>query len=116
MAAGIRASFYDPAALDLPHVLVEVYGDDENFHQRCGSIALHQYGQPNDEDIDSGPYHMWRTENAGLSVTDSFLLNDDWLRDCAYVFWDSDRVQKMGMFRKRAYTTEEMGGLDGDCI
>jgi hypothetical protein len=101
LAAGIGASFCDAPALELSDVLVEVYGSDEHFYQRCESVALHQYGQPNDEDIDSGPYQVWRTENARRRVIKSFLLSDDWLRDCAYVFWDRDRVQKMGRFRKR---------------
>ncbi|KAK3292943.1 uncharacterized protein B0H64DRAFT_476570 [Chaetomium fimeti] len=105
LAAGISASFRDAPALELPEVLLDVYGGDEDFYQRCKSVALHQYSQPNDEDTDSGPYQAWRSENASDTVTESFMLSDDWLRDCAYVFWDSDRVQTMGM-----------GGLDEDYI
>lgn len=102
LAAGISASSCDrDASPELSDVLVDVYGGDEHFHQRCVSVTLHQHGRPNDEDIDSGPYQSWRTENARLRVSESFLLSDDWLRDFAYVFWDSDRVQEMGRFMKR---------------
>ena len=50
-----------------------------------------------------------------------FLLGDDWFRDCAYVFWDSDRAQRMGArvyFSKEVeYIAEEVvGGLDEDGI
>ncbi|GAB1311794.1 hypothetical protein MFIFM68171_02004 [Madurella fahalii] len=102
LAAGIHASFCNKSyTLELSDALIGVYGDGEDFYQRCESVTLHQYGQPNDEDIDSGPYQAWRTENAGSRVAESFLLSADWLRDCAYVFWDSDRVQKMGRLGKR---------------
>jgi hypothetical protein len=28
----------------------------------------------------------------------SFCIGHEWARDCAYVFWDEDRVQKIGGF------------------
>jgi hypothetical protein len=87
----------EPTAFELPDVLLlDVYGGDVHFYQRCESVALHQYGQPNDEDVDLGPYRAWRAEHAGRMVTQSFLFSDDWFRDRAYVLWDSDRVHKMG--------------------
>jgi hypothetical protein len=46
--------------------------------------------------ISTWAHQVWRTEHAGWMVTESFLIGDDWLRDRAYVLWDSDRVQKMG--------------------
>ena len=85
--ASICSSFRDAPAFELPDVLsIDVYNGDEHSHQRCESVTLHQYGQPNDEDTDSDPYQVWRTENARYDVAESFLLSNDWLRECAYVF------------------------------
>jgi hypothetical protein len=108
--AGISSSFRDPPAFELPDLLwINVYNGAEHSHQRCESVARHQYGQPNDEDTDAGPYQVWRTENAAYDVAESFWLSNDWLRKCAYVLWDSDRVQKMGGFRKEGSCELEDG-------
>jgi hypothetical protein len=89
----------DGSILELADHLDDVYTSKEDRYQRCGSVGWHQYGQPNDEDTDLGPYQAWRAENATLNVAESFLLGDYWLRDRAYVFWDSGRVQEMGRLR-----------------
>ncbi len=118
MTAGTDASFSNPPALELSDVLFfHVYGGDERFSQRCESVGLHQYGQPNNQDIDSGPYQVWRTENTGWKVSGLFLIGRDWLRSCAYVLWDSDRVLKMGRFGTESeYIIAETGSLDEDCF
>lgn len=83
-------------------MLVEVYWNDYEHHiQRCNSVGQHQYGEPADGDTDSGPYEVWCTENGKDSVAWSFFLSGNgWRRECAYVLWDSDRVRKMGRFRR----------------
>ena len=103
MTAGTRTSLCDSSALEISDVLIDVYGDDEQSRQKCELVGLHQYGQPNDEDFDLGPYQVWRTVNARYEVAEAFLMCSDWLRNCAYVLWDRDRVGKVGIrsLRKR---------------
>ncbi|KAK4148372.1 hypothetical protein C8A00DRAFT_39076 [Chaetomidium leptoderma] len=99
---GLNASFLDKANVELPEILYAVYFGDgtQDFEEACDSVAPHRYGQPNDEDTDLGPYEAWRTENVGWGVPESFIPEPKaWLRDRAYVLWDSDRVRKMGGFK-----------------
>jgi hypothetical protein len=99
---GLEASFLDEVNVDLPEILYAVYFGDgtQDFEEACDSVALYRYGQTNDEDTDSGPYEAWRTENVGWGVPESFIPEPKaWLRDRAYVLWDSDRVRKMGGFK-----------------
>ncbi|KAK4032065.1 hypothetical protein C8A01DRAFT_20816, partial [Parachaetomium inaequale] len=91
---GRHASFLDKADLHLPGILYAVY------FEACDSVAPDRYGQPNDEDTDLGPYEAWRTENVGWGVPESFISElKTWLRNRAYVLWDSDRVRKIGRFK-----------------
>ncbi len=106
--AGIGATFRDGSLDELSDILLmNVYDGDEHFWRRCDSIAPHQYGQPNDDDMDLGPYQAWLAESPTY-LTQAFFPPDEWLRDCAYVFWDSDRVQKMGGFGNKEYLDEAL--------
>ena len=93
-------AIYDATSFELPHLLSHVYSKQKDFDHMCETVALHQYEQPNDEDIDQGPYQVWSTEHAGWNVLGSFSVPDDWLRERAYVLWDSDRAHKMGRLRE----------------
>ncbi len=110
MDAGLNAGFRDKVDVDLPEILYMIYfgerrigeGYSQDFEDACSSVALDRYGQPNDEDPDLGPYEVWRTENAGWGVPESFIPEPKaWLRDRAYVLWDGDRAREMGGFRRR---------------
>ncbi|KAK4146194.1 uncharacterized protein C8A04DRAFT_26012 [Dichotomopilus funicola] len=85
--------------LELPDLLLDVYFGDQYDEQMCESVAPHHYGQPNDEDVDWGPYQTWRDEHIGDSVIDSVFLPNDRARERAYVLWDGDRVKEMGGIR-----------------
>jgi hypothetical protein len=99
---GREASFLDEVDVHLPDILYDVYfgGGTQDFEEACHLVAPDRYGQPNDEDTDLGPYEAWRTENVGWGVPESFIPEPKaWLRDRAYVLWDSDRVRKMSRLR-----------------
>jgi hypothetical protein len=52
-------------------------------------------GQASD-DTDRGPYQAWRNGNAGRSLKSSVMsMYTPFLRERAYVLWDSERVEKL---------------------
>ena len=105
MNAGGGESFRKEANVDLAEALNAAYfdpGNTQEFEVGCVLVGLCQYGPPNDEDTDLGPYEAWRAENVGYAVTDAFIpecSSKARLRDCAYVLWDNDRVEKIGRFK-----------------
>lgn len=103
MNAAGEASFRKEVSVDLAETLNYVYfghGDTQEFQVACVWVGLYQYGPPNDEDTDLGPYEAWRAENVGYAVTDAFIPSSKaWLRDRAYVLWGNDRVGKIGRFK-----------------
>ena len=102
MNAGGEESFLEEANVDLAEALNDVYFGHctQEFEDACVSVGLCQYGPPNEEDTDLGPYEAWRAENVGYAVTDAFIPSQKArLRDRAYVLWDNDRVGKIGRFK-----------------
>ncbi|KAK3294506.1 uncharacterized protein B0H64DRAFT_443583 [Chaetomium fimeti] len=100
---GLEASVLDKVNVELPEILGYVYfgdGISQDFEEACDRVGLHEFGHPSDEDTDLGPYKAWRTENVGSGMPESFIPGlKTWLRDRAYVLWDSDRVGKIGRFK-----------------
>ncbi|KAK1846592.1 major facilitator superfamily transporter multidrug resistance [Colletotrichum chrysophilum] len=48
-----------------------------------------------DKDHDLGPRESWIAANLGMRKCVSLLMDgNDWLRECAYLFWDWDRVRR----------------------
>ncbi|KAL0944820.1 uncharacterized protein CTRU02_202707 [Colletotrichum truncatum] len=47
------------------------------------------------EDSDKGPFRSWYTAHKGVPLGAGLMLQEnEWLRDCAYVLWDWNRVEK----------------------
>ena len=113
MNTGLERYPVKGANVFVPHILCAVYfgrsgdGFSQEFEEACDQIGLHQFGQPSDEDTDLGPYEAWGTENVGFGMYESFIPEIKvWLRERAYVLWDSDRVRKMGVLKN-----EDEGGI-----
>ena len=110
MNTGLKRYPVEGLNVFVPYILSTVYfgdGRSQEFEVACDRIGLHQFGQPNDEDTDLGPYRAWGTENVGFGMYESFIPEIKvWLRERAYVLWDSDRVRKMGVLKN-----EDEGGI-----
>lgn len=120
MDAGLKAGFRGKVNVDLPEILHMIYygarrigdGYSQEFEDSCSSVALDRYGQPNGEDPDLGPYEVWRTENTGWGVPESFIPEPKaWLRGRAYVLWDGDRAREMGGFRRSTRRKKETNAI-----
>lgn len=83
----------------LSNVLVAYQGANA-FVGREEELLYENVSRVTDEDPDQGPFNSWYAAHEGAPLYAVLMLHEhELLRDCAYVLWDWDRVEKYHLLK-----------------